>query len=53
MQLTPDEIALARDVKFEEEVCLLVKSQANQKLDRLQETSESGRASPASAFPLL
>lgn len=46
MQLTSDEIALAHDVKFDEEVCLLVKSHANKKLERLQETTESGDQQP-------
>ena len=46
MELTADEIALARELKFDEEVCLLVKSRANQKLEQLQETSESGNAQP-------
>jgi|GEM_PF-3063456 len=46
MKLTADEIALARELKFDEEVCLLVKSQANKKLERLQETSESEDPQP-------
>lgn len=46
MELTADEIALAREVRFEEEVCLLVKSQANKKLERLQENFDLGNLRP-------
>jgi len=46
MKLTADEIALAHEVKFDEEVCLLVKSQAKKKLERLQENYDYGSLRP-------
>ena len=46
MKLTTDEIAIARKVGFDEEVCLLVKSHAKKKLERLQETLDYGKLRP-------
>ena len=46
MQLTPQETALAQEVNFDQDICLLIKSHANKKLERLQETFDYGKVRP-------
>ena len=53
MKLTTDEIAIARKVGFDEEVCLLVKSHAKKKLERLQGALDYGKLRPETKYLFL